>query len=453
MRSTGPSESSTNHPDEEQSLWQAQTDAVAMCQELLRLDTTNVGGDDGAWERAAAEKVAEWLTDFGLSPELVEAARGRSNVIARVSGRDPSKPALLVHGHLDVVPAAGQCWRFPPFAGEISDGCLWGRGAVDMKDFLAMVLAVLGHWRRTGLTPERDIVFAFLADEEAGSRLGSRWLVEHRPELFADCADAISEVGGFSWSAPGGQRVYLVETAQKGIAWRRIRARGSAGHAAMPQPDNAVAAVAAAVARVSGYRWPTRQIATVQQFTAALSNVLDADVCLDDAETLERQLGSLARLVLPALSHTVSPTALSAGADSVNVIPPVAEAVFDARYLPGLYDDFSDTFGQLLGPGVEIDELYTELALEHPFDSPVVHAMTAAVVAEDPMAITVPYCMPAGTDNTSFARLGVRGYGFVPLQLPPGFDFAAMFHGPNERVPLAALNFGTRVLARFLQSW
>jgi acetylornithine deacetylase/succinyl-diaminopimelate desuccinylase-like protein len=439
-------------PAEVVSLQRAQADAVRICRDLLRYDTSNVGGHDGAWERTAAERVAEWLTDTGLSPTVVEAARGRTNVIARIEGRDTGKPALLVHGHLDVVPASGQRWTYPPFAGEIADGCLWGRGAVDMKDFLAMVLAVLGHWRRTGITPDRDIVVAFLADEEAGSTLGSTWLVEHHPDLFADCSEAISEVGGFSWTAPGGTRAYLIETAQKGIAWRKIKARGVGGHGSMPRHDNAVAAIAAAVARVSSYRWPSRRIDTVRHFAAALSNAMQVDLCLDDPDALERQLGSLARLILPALSHTVSPTAITAGAGSVNVIPSNAEAVFDARYLPGLYDDFAATFSELVGPDIEIEDLYTELALQNPFDTPLVDAMTASLAVEDPQAVTVPYCMPAGTDNTSFARLGIRGYGFVPLQLPADFDFGAMFHGPDERVPISALEFGTRVLARFLRS-
>ena len=433
------------------SLQQAQIEVVDTCRELLRYDTTNVGGADGAWERAAAERVAEWLTDLGLTPTLLESERGRANVIARIDGHDRNRPALLVHGHLDVVPVAGQVWTLPPFAGEIADGCLWGRGAVDMKDFLAMVLAVLGHWRRAGIIPSRDIVVAFLADEEAGSRLGSAWLVDHHRELFAGCDEAISEVGGFSWTTPTGRRLYLVETAQKGIAWRKVRARGTSGHGSMPGPDNPVTAIAAAVARVGGYRWPVKRIDTVREFVAAASDALGAEIDLDDRAGLERQLGSLSRLVIPALSHTVSPTAISAGAGSVNQVPGVAEAVFDGRYLPGLYDDFAATFNELVGPGLEVEDLYTEAALQHPFGAPLVDAMTSALIAEDPHAVTVPYCMPAGTDNTSFARLGIRGYGFVPLQLPPAFDFAAMFHGPDERVPLSALRFGTRVLSRFLQ--
>lgn len=434
------------------SLSQAGEEVIELCSALVRHDTTNLGGDNGAYERPLAEVVAEWLTDVGLVPELIESAPGRANVVARVAGTDSSRPGLLVHGHLDVVPAQGRDWTYPPFAGEVADGMLWGRGAVDMKDFVAMVLAVLRHWHRCGIVPDRDIVVAFFADEEAGSRLGSTWLVENRPELFEGCSEAISEVGGFSWTAPNGRRLYLVESAQKGIAWRRIRARGTAGHGSMPRSDNPVTALAAAVARVGTHDWPIRVIPTVRDFISAIEAATGTLVAIEDRNALIESLGSLGRLVVPGLSHTVSVTALLAGQGSVNLVPSSAEAVLDGRYLPGMLEDFNDTLAGILGPSIEVEDLYTEQSLEHPFDTPLVEAMASSLTAEDPDASIVPYCMPAGTDNSSLVPLGIRGYGFVPLQLPADYDFGSMFHGRDERVPVSALSFGTRVLDRFLRA-
>ncbi|MCA1676356.1 MAG: M20/M25/M40 family metallo-hydrolase, partial [Actinobacteria bacterium] len=234
-----------------------ESEVVGLASDLIRIDTTNTGDPDTlVGERAAAEYVAGKLSEVGFETTYVESGDtpGRGNVVARLAGADPDRGALLVHGHLDVVPADADEWSMHPFSGDVRDGYLWGRGAVDMKDMLAMSLAVARRFARDGVTPPRDIVFAFLADEEAGGLQGSHWLVEHRPELFEGCTEAISEVGGFSISGRDGRRLYLIQTAEKGIAWMRLRAKARAGHGSFVHEDNAVTALCEAVAKLGRHR-------------------------------------------------------------------------------------------------------------------------------------------------------------------------------------------------------
>src|ERR671914_1530973 len=238
-----------------------------LCRDLLRIDTTNTGDNaTSAGERAAAEYVAAKLDEVGIPSEIHESAPGRASVVARIEGTDPGRDALLVHGHLDVVPAQADEWTVHPFAGEIRDGFLWGRGAIDMKDFDAMVLAVARDWARTGVRPPRDIVLAFTADEEAGGAYGAHFLVDKHRDLLDGCTEAVGEVGGFSYTVNKDLRLYLVETAEKGINWLRLHARGRPGHGSMVHDDNAVTALAEAVARVGRHRFPMVITPTVAQF-------------------------------------------------------------------------------------------------------------------------------------------------------------------------------------------
>ena len=236
---------------------QAQDEVVDICRDLIRIDTTNPGDHSGPGERRAAEYVAGLLSEVGLQPTVLESHPKRTSLVARVEGKDPSRPALLIHGHLDVVPANALDWRRDPFAGEIADGCVWGRGAVDMKDMDAMVLAVVRKRMREGRKPDRDVVLAFTADEEAGGNWGAKFLVEEHPDLFEGVTEAIGEVGGFSVSV-GDERIYAVQTAEKGLAWMRLTATGTAGHGSMIHSDNAITALAAAVARIGQHQWPTQ---------------------------------------------------------------------------------------------------------------------------------------------------------------------------------------------------
>lgn len=429
----------------------AADDVVELCSELIRIDTTNTGDPETcAGERAAAEYVAGRLDDVGIDSVILESEPGRANVVARIAGADRSRPALLVHGHLDVVPAAAGEWSVHPFSGECRDGYLWGRGAVDMKDMDAMTLAVIRNWARTGVTPPRDLVLAFVADEEHGGRKGARWLVEHHPEHFEDCTEAVSEVGGFNLTLEG-RRVYLVQTAEKGLAWMRLRATGRPGHGSMVHDDNAVTALCEAVARLGRHEFPIVMTKTVRQFLEGVSGLLGADFDPDDPERTIARLGSFARIIGATLRGTVNPTMLSAGYKT-NVIPSSAEAVVDGRFLPGEEEQFERQLDDLIGADLHREWVIHDQALETDFDGPLVDAMTAALRAEDPAGHVLPYMMFGGTDAKSFQRLGMRCFGYSPLQLPPDLDFTALFHGIDERVPIDGLRFGTRVLDRFLRS-
>jgi acetylornithine deacetylase/succinyl-diaminopimelate desuccinylase-like protein len=426
----------------------AQDEVAALCSDLIRIDTSNRGDHSGPGERQAAEHVAALLDEAGLEPQVLESHPGRASVVTRIAGEDPSRPALLIHGHLDVVPADPTDWAVHPFSGEISDGLVWGRGAVDMKDMDAMILAVVRQRMREGRRPPRDVVLAFLADEEAGGTWGSRWLVDTRPELFEGVTEAIGEVGGFS-ATIGGQRLYLVQTAEKGMAWMRLTARGTAGHGSLVQPANAVTELAETVARIGRHEWPARFTPAAQAFMEAACEALGVEFSPNAWREVLAKLGPLARMIGATLTNTANPTILSAGY-KVNVVPGVATADVDGRFLPGCEDEFLAELDTLLGPGVQREFLHRDIALETTFDGDLCAAMTAALLAEDPPGRAVPYCMPGGTDGKSFSRLGIRCFGFAPLRLPADLDFFGMFHGVDERVPVDALRFGVRVLDGFL---
>ena len=420
-------------------------EVVGFLTDLIRIDTSNPVKP----ERPAAEYVAEKLAEVGLEPRIFESEPGRASVVARFEGTDSSADALLVHGHLDVVPADAADWSVDPFAGEVKDGLVWGRGAVDMKDMDAMTLAVVRRMLREGRRPRRDIVLAFLADEEAGGNFGAKFLAAKHPGLFEGCTEAISEVGGYSYEINPELRLYLIETAQKGLAWMRLHARGQAGHGSMLNTDNAVTRVAQAVARIGAHEFPVTLTPTVRDFLTEVCEAMGIEFDPNDPEAAVAQLGPLARFIGATLRHTANPTMLEAGYKS-NVIPERASAVIDGRFLPGGQEEFLAKIDELAGPGVTREDLHLDRSVESPFGTPLVETMLAALQTEDPAARTVPYCLSAGTDNKTFASLGMTGYGFVPLRLTPDLDFAAMFHGVDERVPVSALDFGARVLDRFL---
>jgi len=430
----------------------AEAEVVALTSDLLRIDTTNTGDPATlVGERVAAEYVAEKLSEVGYETTYVESgARGRGNVFARLPGADPSRGALLVHGHLDVVPADAAEWSVHPFSGAVQDGYVWGRGAVDMKDMVGMMLAVARRFRRDGVTPPRDLIFAFVADEEAGGLQGAQWLVENRRDLFEGATEAISEVGGFSITIKDDVRAYLVETAEKGIRWLTLRVRGTAGHGSMIHRDNAVTKLAAAVTRLGQHRFPLVLTDSVREFLAGISELTGLEFPEDDLDGAVGKLGALSRMIGATLRDTANPTMLSAGYKS-NVIPSVAEATVDCRVLPGREEAFERELDEILGPDVE-REWISLPPVETSFDGALVDAMTASITAEDPGAKVLPYMLSGGTDAKSFQQLGIRNFGFAPLKLPPDLDFSALFHGVDERVPVDALQFGVRVLDRFLRN-
>lgn len=432
-------------------------EVVDLVSSLIRFDTSNTGDPETTkGEAECAHWVAAQLEEVGYETEYIEAgAPGRGNVFARLAGADRSRGALLIHGHLDVVPAEPADWSVHPFSGAVEDGYVWGRGAVDMKDMVGMTLAVARHLKREGIMPPRDLVFAFVSDEEHGGTYGCQWLVDNRPDLFEGITEAIGEVGGFSLTVPtrdgGEKRLYLIETAEKGLSWMRLEARGRAGHGSMVHDDNAVTTIADAVARLGKHEFPIVLAPSVAEFLTAVSEETGYEFDLDspDLDGTIAKLGGIARIVGATLRDTANPTMLKAGYKA-NVIPATAEAMVDCRVLPGRKEAFEREIDELIGPNVTRTWERDLPSVETTFDGDLVDAMNAALLAADPGARTVPYMMSGGTDAKAFSRLGIRCFGFAPLRLPPDLDFAALFHGVDERVPVDALQFGAKVLKNFL---
>ena len=421
-------------------------EVVDLCRDLIRMDTSNYGDDSGPGERVAAEHVAALLDEVGIASEMIETTPGRTSLVARWGGS--TGDGLVLHGHLDVVPAQGSDWTHDPFEGEIADGYLWGRGAVDMKDFDAMLLSVVRARARAGRVPERPIALVFTADEEAGGHKGAEVIVRERPDLLDDCTEAVGEVGGFTTTVRG-QRIYLIEAAEKGMAWMRLRARGTAGHGSMTNHDNAVTALAGAVARVGAHEWPVRLTPAMEVLLAAVGEIAEIPVTPDNAEALVQEFESSTRMLGAVIRNSVNPTMLDAGY-KVNVIPSEATAHLDGRFLPGYEDEFFATLDTLLGPGIEREFISHQQPWESPTEGTLMRAITRSILSEDPDAIVAPYLMSGGTDAKHFGRLGITAYGFAPLRLPADLDFGSLFHGVDERVPVDALEFGARVFDRFL---
>ena len=424
-------------------------DAIRICQELIRIPSVNFGDGKGDEKEVAAYVVKE-LAEVGIESTTYESAPGRCNVIARIKGSNAARPGLVVHGHLDVVPANADDWSVDPFCGEIKDGFIWGRGAVDMKNMDAMILATVRDWARTGYVPERDIVLAFFADEEAGSIFGSHYMVKNHPEVFAGCTEAVSEVGGFSVTVAGGKRLYLIETAEKGIHWMKLTAHGRAGHGSVMNDENALTRLTEAVAKIGNYTWPQRYSKTVKAFFKRVADETGKPYNEADLQPLLQEVGFAARMIGATLQNTANPTMLEAGYKA-NVIPGSASAVIDGRFIPGFEEELNSTIKSLIGENITIETITRDKALEVPFEGDLVEAMCNALIKEDSVAIPVPYVMSGGTDNKALADLGIVGYGFSPLKLDAEFDFMAMFHGVDERVPVEGLTFGARVLKEFLE--
>ena len=426
-------------------------EVVELCRDLIRIDTTNYGDSSGPGERKAAEYVASLLDEVGIESRFHESEPGRTSVVARWGGGSSAGDdtgALLLHGHLDVVPAAAEDWQVDPFSGEIRDGYLWGRGAVDMKDFDAMLLSVVRARARAGREPDRPVVLAFTADEEAGGHKGAEPLIADHPEWFEGCSEAVGEVGGFSATVRG-RRIYLIEAAEKGMAWMKLTARGRAGHGSMMNRENAVTALSAAVARIGAHEWPVRLTPTMQVLLASVAELAGTEATPENAEALVDEFGTATRMLGAVLRNTTNPTMLGAGY-KVNVIPTEATAHVDGRFLPGFEDEFFSTLAELCGDDVDVQWVSKQPPWEVPYEGELVDAMTRCLLAEDPDAIVAPYLMSGGTDAKHFKKLGMLTYGFAPLRLPADLDFTALFHGVDERVPVDALEFGARVFDRFL---
>jgi acetylornithine deacetylase/succinyl-diaminopimelate desuccinylase-like protein len=425
----------------------APTSTVAdLTQQLLRIDTTN----PGRAEKPAAELVADHLTSLGCAVQWFEPEPGRTSIIARIPGEHRQLPALLLHAHLDVVPAIEKDWERDPFGGELVDGYLWGRGAVDMKGTVGIMVDTLTAMHRRGQKPYRDLVVAFFADEEAGGQVGAGHVTRERPDLFADCAEAIGEVGGFSHTLSESHRAYLVATAEKGVWWSSVVANGRAGHASMINPDNPVHHLVDALAKVASYTG--QHIPTAA--TTAMLDRLRSVLALPDAtaEDLIDRLGPLKKMIQASLRNTVNLTQLQAGYKT-NVVPATAEATIDGRFLPGSEDCFRAEVASLAGERVRLEQIFCGAAVEARLDSTLLEAIGSSLSGEDETAFVLPYISTAFTDAKWLAPLGIDCYGFAPMLLPDDLDFTALFHGVDERVPTSALDFGVRVFDRLLSNY
>ena len=427
-------------------------DARRLCQALLRMDTTNPPGN----ERVCADYLAASLAEVGYEPRLLEAEPGRTNLVVRRRGTG-AKPPLLLTAHLDVVEADPSKWRRPPFSGDEHEGCLWGRGAIDMKNMAAMCTAIMRGLATTSTTLARDVIFAAVADEEAGCDLGSRFLVEQHRELV-EAEYAIGESGGFSLHL-GDTTFYPVQVAEKGFCWVRARITGEPGHGSMPRHDSAVTRLGEALAALGRARLPVHSTHHVTDFLDALRARQPALIqplvkLLARPQLLARVArlvpgASIARSFSALLGNTAAATVVRAGAKT-NVIPGVAEFEIDGRTLPGQTDD--DLLRELravLGPDVELEVIKSAPpVVTEPVASPLFELIVHEVERREPGSVVVPYLIPGFTDAKYFTQTGARWYGFSPVKIErgSGIRFADMFHGHDERVPIAGLAWGVEVL-------
>jgi acetylornithine deacetylase/succinyl-diaminopimelate desuccinylase-like protein len=444
-------------------------DALGECVDhlraLIRIPSVNPpGSPDGAADRdsiggetAAAAYCAEVLTSAGIPAEVLE-RDGRGSCFARIPASSPaSEPPLILLSHLDVVPVDADSWSRDPFGAELVDGVIWGRGAVDMKEMVAMELSVMLALHRSGMGLRRDLIFAAVADEEAGGTYGALHWVRERPDLFSDAAGrpaaaALNEVGGYSMTI-GGRRAYAIQVAEKGIVWTRLRATGTPSHGSMPSPDNAAAKLATAVTRLNAAPRPARLIPVVRNFFDGLGLGDAADLAErgNEAEAAARLEASVADATLrrslnAMLRDTVTPNVIHVG-KKVNVVPGSGEAEIDVRTLPGTDQEaLLQELQDITGPDVVVESVHTMPPVECPPDGEIVRLMERALRSADPDATPLPMMITLGTDAKAMSLLGIPTYGFVPLRLEPDAPYLSLFHANDERIAVSALRFGLPVL-------
>lgn len=443
--------------------WERATEeAIEHFKALLRIPTVNPPGN----ERPAADYLARVLEAEGIEHTIVESEPTRASIVARLRARTnggSAKGPLLLNGHLDVVPVDREHWTHDPFAAVEADGCIWGRGAIDMKNMVAMSVMTLVLLKRSGVALDRDVIFAGVADEEAGSRKGALFLVERHPELVRS-EYVLNEVGGHTLHM-GSRRYYPIQVSEKGICWFEITAEGEPGHGSMPHPDNAVVKIARAIAALGDTRLPSHVTPVVESFLRTIaegapfpqSKVLPlllqprlAGVLLDGIRRVEPDR---AKGLDAMLRNTASPTMLSGGS-KVNVIPSRASVQVDGRVVPGQsIQQFLGEIERVIGPGLKIVVHEQHEGTVFSSDTPLYRAIVSALARHDPAGEPVPYMIPGFTDSFAYARLGATCYGFSPVRLGPELEFTRMYHGHDERIPRDGFAWGVRVLYELVRDF
>ena len=424
---------------------------VKICSDLIKIDTTNYGNNESVGENLAAEYVSEFLNNLRIENKVVGPDNKRCSVLARIEGTNKDLPDLVLHGHLDVVPVEKEKWTKEAFNAIIDKDLLWGRGAVDMKNGNAMILGSIAHLIKEGWKPKRNITLAMFADEEAGGKYGSHFAVNNYGQYFENATEAVGEVGGFSHTLSNGVRLYLIETAQKGIAWMKLTAKGTAGHGSMINSDNAISKISKAINSLTNHKFPITLKDAVFQLLQETAKATNQQFDPKDPEKIILQLGSLAKLVSATTKNTANPTMLNAGY-KVNVIPGEANVYVDGRFLPGNQDSFLNEIKSIVGEEIDVQAETFDVALEAPFENELVNKMITALEQEDPLAKVVPYMLSGGTDAKAMSKFNIKAYGFTPLMLPNDLDFTSLFHGHDERIPIKSLKFGARTMYRFLKT-
>lgn len=434
--------------------------------DLLQIDTTNPPGN----EKAAIERIASEFQKSGVEPTIVGEIEDRPNLVAKWEA-DPSHRTgrpLILSSHVDVVPADETRWEHPPFSGHNDGTYIWGRGAIDMKGFAAMGIVALNTLRSEGISINRDVIFAAVSDEEAGTRYGSRWLVDERPDLLGNDPEyVINEVGGFTVHKKG-KRFYPVQVAEKGVAWLRLKVTGKPGHSSLPVQDSSVAKLARAIDRIASTRLPWHPSEEAANFLAAFA---------EEEGAVAKKLGPLllkpgigpkmidAAISDPArrasveaiLRNTANPTRLTGG-KTINSVPAEVSVDIDGRLAPGqttqdLIRELSELVSPVLGDGFSFEILHESPPVSFSSDTPLFRSIEQAMNDFDPDGRVVPSLVPGFTDSCNYARLGATCYGFYPLPLPEDLDFASMFHGDNERIPVEGFHQGIEILTNLLRKF
>ncbi|MBI2332433.1 MAG: M20/M25/M40 family metallo-hydrolase [Chloroflexi bacterium] len=424
---------------------------VEILQKLIQFNTTNPPGH----EAACVSYIRDLLNEAGIESTFIAKDPERPNLIARLQGEGKAPPILL-YGHVDVVTTENQPWQQPPFEGKLVDGYVWGRGALDMKGGVAMMVAAFLRANAEGLRPPGDIVLAIVSDEEAGGDFGAKFLVEEHPELFKDIKYAIGEFGGFTLTI-GGKRFYPIMISEKQICWMKATVRGQGGHGSMPEKGGAMAKLSRFLKALDESDLPVHVTPPAKMMVDAMASALGGAQGLILAQLTNptltdfvlRTLGSRGRTFYPLFRNTVSPTIL-AGSTKVNVIPSEVSVELDGRLLPGQTpEDMMRELRAIVGADVQLDVLQFEPGPAEP-DMSLFNKLAAILKEADPEGIPVPLLLSGVTDGRFFSQLGIQTYGYLPMTLPEDFNFANVIHAADERVPAAAIEFGAQAIYKAL---